>query len=66
MSIERRQLGSVDLETISVADRCAALLSLRLGERVSRIGAVRIALGELQDALRETAGDTVGGDTPDA
>lgn len=51
---ERKQM-SVDMDTISVADRCAAILTLRLGEKVTRIGAVRIALAELQDKLWEAA-----------
>lgn len=44
---------SVDLETIRLADRCAARVGLRLGEHVTRIGVVRIALAELEDKLDE-------------
>lgn len=53
---ERKQM-SVDMPTIQIADRCAAILTLRLGEKVTRIGAVRIALGELQDKLWEAAAE---------
>lgn len=49
---ERRQM-SVDMDTIRQADRCAARLTLRLGEKITRIGAVRIALAELEDKLDE-------------
>lgn len=56
----RKQM-SVDLATIRVADRCAALLTLRLGAKVTRIGAVRIALGELDDKLAEPAEGIPGG-----
>jgi hypothetical protein len=44
---------SVDVATIAQADRCAALLTLRMGGKVTRIGAVRVALGELADKLEE-------------
>lgn len=57
---------SVDMATIGVADRCAAVLTLRLGEKVTRIGAVRIALGELQDKLWETAAAAAGVDAGEA
>lgn len=52
---ERKQM-SVDIETIRLADRCAAVLTFRgtLG-KVTRIGAVRVALAELWDQLSETA-----------
>jgi hypothetical protein len=52
---ERKQM-SVDIDTIRIADRCAAVLTFRgtLG-KVTRIGAVRIARGELWDQLSETA-----------
>lgn len=49
---ERKQM-SVDIDTIRQADRCAAILTLRLHEKITRIGAVRIALGELEDKLAE-------------
>jgi hypothetical protein len=49
---ERKQM-SVDMATIAQADRCAALLTLRMGGKVTRIGAVRVALGELADKLEE-------------
>lgn len=52
MSTERKQM-SVDLETIRLADRCAARVGLRLGEHVTRVGVVRIALAELKDKLDE-------------
>lgn len=63
MSTERKQM-SVDLETVGVADRCAAILTLRLGGKVTRIGAVRIALAELQDKLWETAAEAAGVELP--
>lgn len=50
---ERRHLGLVDMDTIRLADRCAARVGLRLGEHVSRVGVVRIALAELADKLDE-------------
>lgn len=55
---ERKQM-SVDMATIQQADRCAARLTLRLGEKITRIGAVRIALAELEDKLDETAAGSV-------
>ena len=61
MSTERKMLN-MDIETAGVADRCAAILTLRLGEKVTRVGAVRIALGELQDKLWETAAEAAGVD----
>ena len=64
---ERKQM-SVDIDTVKQADRCAAILTLRLERKITRIGAVRIALAELEDKLeedkqaaRETAADRAGG-----
>lgn len=57
-----RQLGLVSMDTIEQADRCAALLTIRLGGRVSRIGAVRIAIAELEDKLVETAAQAAAGE----
>lgn len=53
----RKQLGAVEPATIDLADRCAALLTLRLGHQVTRLGAVRIALGELGDKLEHDAAE---------
>jgi hypothetical protein len=56
---------SIDLATYAKIDRCAALLTLRgtLG-KVSRVGAVRVAIGELEDRLAEAeaAAGEVGND----
>lgn len=59
VSTERKQM-SVDMDTIRLADRCAALLTLRLGGKITRIGAVRVALAELEDKLDETAAAAAG------
>lgn len=51
---------SLDVDTIRLADSCAARVGLRLGEHVTRVGVVRIALAELKDKLDEadaTAGE---------
>ena len=60
MSTERKQM-SVDLETIRLADTCAARVGLRLGEHVTRVGIVRIALAELKDKLDEADATGRGG-----
>lgn len=57
---DRKQM-SVDLATIALADRCAARVGLRLGEHVTRVGVVRIALAELQDKLDEADAAAVAG-----
>jgi hypothetical protein len=59
---ERKQM-SVDLETIRLADRCAARVGLRLGEHVTRVGVVRIALAELKDKLDEADASAEGGES---